>query len=192
MLSASGWTAGAHRGHGRAASRGQQRIVSAREWPGGRPYAVSRRWSRDHAISALKATVRGSSPWRRTPHPSSDPPKWRVFFVACFAVGRAGAARRSTTAPPSAPPRPAACIASWRSRSSAGPGEGVMARTYLLARSPSLPGTGASGPRSGSLDLPPRPGWRDPAGIRRPRHWLRPSSGVPCVASTGGPRLAAC
>jgi hypothetical protein len=48
---------GSHWGHRRAAPSGQQRIVSASEWPR-RPCAASRRRSRERLSCALKATVR--------------------------------------------------------------------------------------------------------------------------------------
>jgi polyketide cyclase/dehydrase/lipid transport protein len=58
---------GAHWGHRPTASTGHQRTVPASKRPGRRLLTTLRRRSRDRPCRSLKATVRGSSPWRRTP-----------------------------------------------------------------------------------------------------------------------------
>jgi hypothetical protein len=151
---------GAHCGHRPAAATGQSRIIAASEWPGRRQFATSRRRSWDRRFGALKATVRGSSPWRRTHH-----------------------------CPLPALSRPAACIASSRSRSPAswpgpalaarGPGLHRRLRAHLgvVGRHPTGPVHPARHPR-----LPPR-GRRGKI-VHRQADSLRNDQSPPADAST--------
>jgi hypothetical protein len=155
LPSATGRIVGAHWGHRAPVCTGQQRTILVRDCPGRRRVASLRRRSGARLFRALKATVRGSSPWRRTPKPAGQargPPgpiaagslsAFRATVVASVQVGRLDgingplvmrksrvripqAARRTPCAPRTRPPQR--------------PGESAhrVMRTQLPVRSPPL------------------------------------------------------
>jgi hypothetical protein len=94
---------------------GQHRIVAATEWPGRRLVGTTPRWSCGRPCRPLKATVRGSSPWRRTTNiPQVIPrPRWvvlvraRAWASSAWVASSAGSLRPShSSTEPWTPPRP--------------------------------------------------------------------------------------